>query len=59
MCSLTAARAEDVHVDFAELPIERWTAQAPLQQRAFQLCDNPSAYDAVYVALAEALDCLS
>lgn len=54
---LSLGRAEEVLVDFADLPIERWPARAPLRRRAFQLRDNLTAYDAAYVALAEALDC--
>lgn len=48
-------RAEDALEDFADLPIHRY-AHTPLMQRAFELRDNVSFYDALYVALAEALD---
>lgn len=54
---LSLTRAEEVLVDFADLPIERWSASESLRRRAFQLSDNLSAYDAAYVALAEALEC--
>ncbi|WP_448627676.1 type II toxin-antitoxin system VapC family toxin [Geodermatophilus sp. URMC 64] len=54
---LSLGRADDVLTDFADLPIERWPADAALRRRAFQLRDNLSAYDAAYVALAEALEC--
>ncbi|HYZ07533.1 MAG TPA: type II toxin-antitoxin system VapC family toxin [Pseudonocardiaceae bacterium] len=54
---LTATRAEDVLTDFDDLQIQHWPAGAGLRHRAFQLRDNVSAYDAAYVALAEALDC--
>ncbi|MGZ4616007.1 MAG: type II toxin-antitoxin system VapC family toxin [Actinomycetes bacterium] len=54
---LSVERAEEVLIDFADLPIERWPAEAPLRHRAFQLREGLSAYDAAYVALAEALEC--
>ena len=40
--------------DLAGLPIERY-AHGPFLGRAWELRDNLTAYDAVYVALAEAL----
>ncbi len=54
---LSVARARDALADFESLPIERWPSAAALRERAFGLRDNLSAYDAAYVALAEALDC--
>lgn len=54
---LSPARAEDLLTDLDDLRIERWPAEDPLRRRAFQLRQNLSAYDAAYVALAEALDC--
>jgi predicted nucleic acid-binding protein len=54
---LRAARAEDLLTDFEDLPVRRWPFADALRRRAFQLRDNLSAYDAAYVALAEALDC--
>ena len=54
---LEASRAEDLLADFAELPIEQWSAEASLRRRAFELRRNMSAYDAAYVSLAEALRC--
>lgn len=54
---VTAARAEDLLTDFEDLPLRRWPSVDPLRRRAFALRDNLSAYDAAYVALAEALDC--
>ncbi len=57
---LAAARAEDALTDFDDLEIRRWPSGDGLRRRAFQLRDNGdkvSAYDAAYVALAEALDC--
>jgi predicted nucleic acid-binding protein len=53
--------AEDLHapalLDFDDLTIERWAYSDSLRRRAFQLRHNVSAYDAAYIALAEALDC--
>lgn len=54
---LTAARAGDALADYDALPIHRWSADDALRRRAFSLRENLSAYDAAYVALAEALDC--
>lgn len=54
---LTLARAADALGDFADLRIRRWPAVMPLRARAFGLRDSVSAYDAAFVALAEALDC--
>ena len=54
---LTATRAEDALTDFDDLEVRRWPAGDGLRRRAFQLRDNLSAYDAAYVALAEALGC--
>lgn len=51
------ARAQDALTDFDDVPIHRWQADDPLRRRAFHLRDNLSAYDAAYVALAEALQC--
>lgn len=54
---LSPSRAEDVLIDFDDLPLHRWRADAALRVRAFTLRHNLSAYDAAYVALAEALAC--
>ncbi len=43
--------------DFDDLEVRRWPSGDSLRRRAFQLRDDVSAYDAAYVALAEALDC--
>ena len=43
--------------DFDDLAIQRWPSGAALRFRAFSLRDNLTAYDAAYVALAEALRC--
>ena len=54
---LSAARAQDALADFDDLPIRRWPSSAGLRLRTFSLRDNLTAYDAAYVALAEALEC--
>ena len=54
---LSAARAHDALTDFDALQIWRWPSSAALRLRAFTLRDNVTAYDAAYVALAEALEC--
>ena len=50
-----ADRAADVRLDLSSLPIRRYP-HLPLLERAWELHDNVSAYDAMYVALAELLD---
>jgi predicted nucleic acid-binding protein len=52
---LSADRAEDVRTDVADLAITRY-AHEPLADRVWALRDNLTAYDAVFVALSEALD---
>jgi len=54
---LSVARAEDLLSDFEDLPLRRWPFADALRRRVFQLRDSVSAYDAAYVALAEALAC--
>ena len=54
---LSAARAQDALTDFDDLAIQRWPSGPALRLRAFSLRDNLTAYDAAYVALAEALRC--
>lgn len=54
---LSPGRAQEALLDYDDLTIHRWQADAPLRHRAFGLRENVSAYDAVYVALAEALQC--
>ena len=51
---ITAARAEQALQDLADLVVERHEHQT-LIMRIWQLRDSLSAYDGVYVALAEAL----
>lgn len=43
--------------DLEDLDLARYPA-LPLMRRVFELRDNVTAYDAVYVALAERLDCV-
>jgi predicted nucleic acid-binding protein len=52
---ITADRAHQMLTDYAGLRIVRHPMQ-PLQRRVFELRHNFTAYDAMYVALAEALD---
>jgi predicted nucleic acid-binding protein len=51
---LGAAQARRAIRRFAVLPLTRWP-QTPLLSRVFALRDQLTAYDATYVALAEAL----
>ena len=51
---IDSARAEGALEDLAVFPAERWPAE-PLLARMWELRENLSAYDATYVALAEAL----
>lgn len=53
---LDLEQAERAVVDLLDLPFAVYPT-GPLVHRCWQLRDNLSAYDAVYVALAEALDC--
>lgn len=50
-------RSSQALTDLAALPLRR-IPHLPLLSRAWQLRDNLTAYDAAYVALAEALDAL-
>ena len=52
---LSEGRARTALTDLADLPATRWASE-PLLARIWDLRDNISAYDATYVALAEALD---
>jgi predicted nucleic acid-binding protein len=54
---LSAFRAHEALADFDAIHIRWWPSSAALRLRAFTLRDNLTAYDAAYVALAEALDC--
>jgi len=53
--SIGADRAADARLDLAALPLRRY-AHGPFVERAWELRHNLSAYDAMYVALAELLD---
>lgn len=53
--TLTAERAADARVDLVASAIVRYP-HAPLLSRAWELRDAMTAYDAVYIALAELLD---
>jgi predicted nucleic acid-binding protein len=52
---VTAQRAYEALLMLTELDVERHD-HGPLLERAWQLRGNCTAYDAVYVALAEGLD---
>jgi len=52
---LSLDRADDVRTDVADLTITRY-GHEPLADRAWALRDNLTAYDAVFVALSEALE---
>ena len=54
--SLTDERFATALATLAELPFRRYPASAMLQ-RAYELRAAVTVYDAVYVALAESLDC--
>lgn len=54
--ALTTTQADDAVGDLLDLPISVFPS-APLLRTAWALRDNLTAYDACYVALAEALDC--
>ena len=53
--SLDAMRGDQAVEDLSGLPLTRFPHGA-LSRRVWELRDNLTAYDAVYVALAEALD---
>ncbi len=53
--ALTEARAREALEDLVDLPLERY-AHALLLPRIWELRHNVTAYDAAYLALAEALD---
>jgi predicted nucleic acid-binding protein len=52
---ISIQRARAALTDFTELPIARYP-HLPLLERAFALRANASFYDALYLALAEAID---
>lgn len=53
---LSEARFRSAIDDLLALPVTRFPV-GPMMTRAFELRANVTAYDACYVALAEALDC--
>jgi predicted nucleic acid-binding protein len=52
--AVTATRGAEALTDFADLPLDRYPHQLFLE-RIWQLRHNLTAYDAAYIALAEAL----
>ena len=54
--TIDLARFEHAVRDLNDLPIRR-VPSSLFMRRAFELRDNVTVYDAVYVALAETLDC--
>jgi predicted nucleic acid-binding protein len=52
---LSSERGREALADLADLPLTRYP-HGPLLGRAWELRQSMSAYDSVYVALAEALD---
>jgi predicted nucleic acid-binding protein len=54
---LTAQRFRQAVDDLCALPLTRYPT-GPLMGRAYELRANVTAYDASYVAVAEALDCV-
>lgn len=52
---LSVDRAVDARTDFADLTVVRYPHE-PLGDRVWELRENLTAYDATFVALAEALD---
>ena len=54
--TITTSRFAAAIDHLSELPFHRYPAR-PLLRRAFELRGNVTVYDAMYVALAEALDC--
>jgi predicted nucleic acid-binding protein len=55
--TLTARRFRDAIDDLLALPLTRYPT-GPLMSRAYELRANVTAYDASYVAVAEALGCV-
>ena len=52
---ISRSRAEEALQDFARLRVRRYP-HAPLLARVWELHGNVTAYDAVYIALAESLE---
>jgi len=43
--------------DYADLGLQRWPVDSAMGLKIWDIIDNGTAYDAAYVALAEALEC--
>ncbi|WP_029144718.1 type II toxin-antitoxin system VapC family toxin [Microbacterium luticocti] len=54
---ISTTRAVEALADFDALPIRRWNSAPALRARVFAMRHTITAYDAAYVALAEALGC--
>ena len=54
---ITGKRGEEALCDLADMPIDRFPHTSFLP-RIWELRDNLTSYDAVYVALAETLGCI-
>jgi predicted nucleic acid-binding protein len=54
--NLDAERGQQAVEDLRDLPIARYPHE-PFVQRIWEMRHNVTAYDAAYIALAEALDC--
>jgi len=52
---LDESRGAEILHDLADLPLTRYS-HAPMVSRIWELRENVTAYDAAYLALAEALD---
>jgi predicted nucleic acid-binding protein len=52
---ITATRGGEALIDLADLPLTRYP-HVPLLERVWELRSSVSAYDAAYLALAEALE---
>jgi predicted nucleic acid-binding protein len=53
--AITSTEAHEALVVLGQLDLQRWDHE-PMLRRAWQLRDNLTIYDAMYVVLAEALD---
>jgi predicted nucleic acid-binding protein len=53
--AITSAEAHEALVVLGQLDLQRWDHE-PMLRRAWQLRENLTIYDAMYVVLAEALD---
>ena len=54
---LSRRRAQDALTDLADLTVHRWPLDLELARLAFSHADHLTAYDAIYLALARALEC--